>query len=57
MQDVIEELIRGIGYGVLRLVTWGRYRGGRPTDRLFEGALGLGLILASAFVVYGLGMR
>jgi hypothetical protein len=57
MQQLIEELIRGVGYVVLRLATFGRYRGGGETDRLAEGAIGFGLILAAGFVFYTLGTQ
>ena len=51
MQDVIEELIRGIGYVALRLVTFGRYRGGCDS-RLAEGAIGFGLVVVAAYLIY-----
>jgi hypothetical protein len=54
MQDLVEELIRGIGYFALRLVTFGRYRGGGETDRLFEGALGFGIVGVAAYGIYTL---
>ena len=49
MQEVLEELVRWIGYAVLRLVTLGRYKGGGREDRLREGALGLGLLAAVTY--------
>ena len=49
MQELIEEAIRWLGYGALRLVTVGRYVGGGSSDRLCEGAFGLVLI---ALVTY-----
>jgi hypothetical protein len=52
MQDVIEELIRWLGCGAFWLVTFGRYRGGRREDRLAEGAVGLGVIVGCAYVLY-----
>jgi hypothetical protein len=54
MQDVIEELIRGVGYFALRLVTFGRYRGGRDS-RLAEGAIGFALVCAVSYVIYAAG--
>ena len=51
MQDIIEELIRGIGYVALRVVTFLRYRGGRQRDRLPEGAIGLGIVVVVAYVL------
>ena len=56
MQGIIEELIRGVGYAALRLVTVGRYRGG-DDSRLAEGAIGFGLVVVVAYVVYVLGAR
>ena len=44
MQLVIEELIRGVGYVALRLVTVGRYRGGEDSH-LAEGAIGFALVV------------
>ena len=41
MQSLIEDVIRWFGYYALRLVTWGRYSGGREGDRLAEGAIGV----------------
>jgi hypothetical protein len=51
MQVVIEEIVRWIGFGILRVVTLGRYRGGRPGDELPEGAIGLALIIGTTFLV------
>ncbi len=54
MQDIIEELIRWVGYAGLRLVTLGRYRGGTMTDRLLEGAVGLGIVVGLTCLTYAL---
>lgn len=51
MQDLIEEMIRGVGYLSLRVVTLGRYRGGSDS-RLAEGAIGFGLVVVAAYLVY-----
>jgi len=56
MQDVIEELIRAIGYGALRLVTLGRYRS-EAHSGLAEGAIGFGLVVLVAYAVYAVGTR
>ena len=56
MQELIEESIRGIGYGALRLITLGRYKGGRDADRLAEGAIGFALVLGAAWRVYAVAM-
>ena len=52
MEVLIEESIRLLGYAMLRVVTWGTYKGGTNEDRLREGAFGLVLIVAVTFVVY-----
>ena len=51
MQDVIEELIRGVGYVALRVLTFGRHRA-TADSRLAEGAIGFGLVCAVAYVIY-----
>ena len=51
MQGIIEELIRGAGYAALRLVSFGRYRSGQDS-RLAEGAIGFGLVIVAAFLIY-----
>ena len=55
MQELIEEIIRGIGYLTLKVVTRGRYAGGSAGDRLREGALGLGLVALGVYAAYALG--
>jgi len=54
MEVLIEEVIRGIGYLTLKLVTLGRYAGGGRGDRLREGALGLVLVGIGFYVGYTL---
>ena len=46
MQAIIEELVRGIGWAALKLLTAGRYKGGQPSDAAAEGGLGLAIIVA-----------
>jgi hypothetical protein len=53
MQDIIEGLIRGVGYLALRLVTFGRYRSSRDSH-LSEGAIGFGLVALFAYLLYAL---
>jgi hypothetical protein len=50
MQEIIEEVIRVIGYLSLKLVTFGRYAGGSSGDRLLEGAFGLALIALGTYL-------
>lgn len=52
MQGVIEEVVRWVGWGALRLVTLGRYRGGADDDRLSEGVIGLVIVIGVACVFY-----
>jgi len=54
MQDIIEELIRWLGYAILRFVTFGRYRGGTQDDRLPEGAVGLCVVVGLVYLTYAL---
>ena len=56
MQELIEEIIRGVGYLTLKLVTLGRYSGGSSGDRLREGALGLVLVVLCAYAAHVLGV-
>lgn len=51
MQDLIEELIRWLGYVALKLLTLGRYRRD-PSDSLAEGAVGFGVVVAIAVLIY-----
>lgn len=55
MQDLIEELIRGAGYLALKVVAAGRYRGDADS-RLAEGAIGFGLVVLVAYIVYAVSL-
>ena len=55
MQDLIQEIIRGIGYLTLKLVTLGRYASGGSGDYLREGALGLVVVAVGFYLAYTLG--
>ena len=55
MQELIGELIRGIGYLALKAVTLGRYARSGSGDELPEGALGLVLVALGFYVVYAFG--
>jgi hypothetical protein len=46
---VVEDVVRGVGYGVLKLVTFGAYRSG-GNGLLLEGCVGV-LLLATLFFV------
>jgi len=49
VQGLVEDLIRGLGWASLKIVTVGRYKSkGDSAAHLFEGALGL-LIVAATF--------
>lgn len=50
MDVLIAELVRWLGYVVLRVVTVGRYTGGTSSDELREGAFGLVLIALATYV-------
>lgn len=50
MQGVIEDVISALGWGLLKLMTLGAYRGGASSQHV-EGAVGLAAI---ATVIWGL---
>lgn len=54
IQAVIETIFdvgfQGIGWAVMKGITFGRYRGFQPEDILFEGTLGFATV---ALVCYG----
>lgn len=52
MQDIIEELLRLVGYATLKIGTLGRYRGGDQHGRLPEGAIGLGVLVGLGYLSY-----
>ena len=51
MQELIGEAFRLVGWGALRLVTLGRYRSD-PKDPLFEGAIGLLVMIGASYLCY-----
>lgn len=52
MQDIIEDVVRWFGLGILWVITLGRYRGGGHSDRLPEGAFGLAIIIGATDAVF-----
>lgn len=52
IEEVVEHGFQAIGWGVLKVVTFGRYQGYTLEDRLPEGALGFGVVLAVAYGIY-----
>ena len=55
MEMLLEEVIRGIGYLALKLLTLGRYAGRGSGDRLREVALGLVLVAGVVYAAYAFG--
>jgi hypothetical protein len=51
VQDIIEEVIRALGFVVLRILTFGRYSKPDPEHRHVEGAVGLLAIALVAWLV------
>jgi nitrogen fixation-related uncharacterized protein len=49
MQEIIADLIRGVGCAFLWTVSLGRYR---PSDQASEGAIGLSIVLGAMAVAY-----
>ena len=52
VEIIIDSGLQAIGWGVMKVITLGRYRGFRPEDMLFEGALGLGTLFVVGYVAY-----
>ena len=52
MQEIIEEVIRGVGWAVLKLISFGKHKSDNVGARVVEGALGLGLIAGGMWLVY-----
>ena len=54
MQGIIEDVIQALGWGLLKLVTFGAYPNDGPRSQLVEGAVGLATIAALIWVLYRL---
>jgi hypothetical protein len=52
VQELLEVLIRGVGWTVLKVVTLGRYRSAGRDALLFEGAIGLVAVGALLWATY-----
>ena len=52
MQEIIEEIIRGVGWVALKLISFGKHKSDHVGARLVEGALGLGIIAAGMWLAY-----
>jgi hypothetical protein len=50
-QALVEDLVRGVGYGVLKLVTAGTYRSG-GNGLFLEGCTGLLVVAAFFYFLY-----
>ncbi|MBA3639804.1 MAG: hypothetical protein M3541_15160 [Acidobacteriota bacterium] len=51
MQQIVEEVVRWFGFGVLKILTLGRYRGGGRADELSGGAIGLAVLIGTSYLV------
>jgi hypothetical protein len=49
---VIEGGLRTIGWAVLKVVTFGRYRGFKPDDLVLEGSVGVASLALVGYGVY-----
>ena len=54
VENVIDVGLQGLGWVVMKGLSFGRYRGFRSGDALFEGSVGLGTILALGYGAYRL---
>ena len=52
METIIESGLQVIGWALLKIITFGRYRGFTAQDTLREGAVGLGALGAFGYGVY-----
>ena len=52
IEGIIEVGFRTLGWGVLKLITLGRYRGFEANDLAREGAVGLATVLAVGYGLY-----
>jgi hypothetical protein len=53
MQELIGDLIRGLGYLTLKIITLGRYRS-RGHAEVAEGAIGLAVIAGAMWLGYAI---
>ena len=51
---IIDCGLQGIGWGVMKAVTFGRYRGFQPEDILFEGLVGFAAVSLFCYGAYRL---
>jgi hypothetical protein len=51
---IIDCGLQGVGWGVMKAVTFGRYRGFQPEDVLFEGLVGFATVSAAGYGAYRL---
>jgi hypothetical protein len=49
---MIEDLIRGLGWTLLKVVTVGRYTSAGSSAELFEGAVGLSVLAGITWIGY-----
>jgi hypothetical protein len=49
---IIDSGLQGVGWGVMKGITLGRYRGFQPDDVLFEGTLGFITVSLVGYGVY-----
>jgi hypothetical protein len=57
IETIVESGLRVVGWAVLKSLTFGRYRGFQPGDTVREGAVGLAVLAAVGYGVYGLWLR
>ena len=52
MQGLLQDLVRGLGWGVLKVVTAGRYKSTGSGAELFEGTVGLLVLAGASWIAY-----
>lgn len=56
MQDIIEVAIRGLGWGLLKLISLGTYKSSGTHAPVFEGAVGLLAVATVSWAIYHWGL-
>ena len=52
MQSLLEDLLTGLGWTLLKVVSLGTYKRSGSDARLFEGVVGLGFVGGISWLVY-----
>jgi hypothetical protein len=56
MQSIIEDVIQGLGWSLLKLISLGTYKSSGTHARLFEGSVGLLAVVTISWTIYHWGL-